>query len=436
MKYTQHSKEADETIANHFKLVCDKIKQEVKDLKSILIMGGFAKGEGSVKKVGDKIEPMNDYDFYLITKEKIPEQQLDKLSEECSNAIGKKGLAFDHYEFFEEFDNHFFVELHNLTESELKDLLPIIRYYEIKNSGKVLYGEDAIKLFPDFRLEEIPDSEIIRLIFNRLVNLIQYFKADYLKKLPKKQETLLYFTNRAILTAGSVFLFYLNRWETHNQKALETLEEVFPKQFPHYHKKFPKFLEDLRNATKWKLVPYSVEIEDPVALWFRARTYLSELAKLYIKEITKKNPQDWEEVSKAMQSDLPKTYYHPYLKHMIKTKTNLNSDILAKIFSFSKYYLNLRFFLKLKKEKNISYPSIILNKTPLDLKIFSTVPLLINAIQKNGAVNQLYLRKVYKELRKVYPIKPINAKDKFDLWNQTAKTYGDVHAHFFFQKLL
>ena len=92
MKYTV-SKEADKKIEENMKVIKRIIINRFNPL-AIILFGGFGHGGGSFKKLGGKIIPLNDYDFYIITKKKISDDLLEQVGEECSKAIGMGGVEF------------------------------------------------------------------------------------------------------------------------------------------------------------------------------------------------------------------------------------------------------------------------------------------------------------------------------------------------------
>ena len=69
MKYT-HNKEYNEKVENDLRIIKEILIKETNPI-SIILFGGFGKGEGSVQKIKNKVVPLNDYDIYLITKNKL-----------------------------------------------------------------------------------------------------------------------------------------------------------------------------------------------------------------------------------------------------------------------------------------------------------------------------------------------------------------------------
>ena len=125
MIYTK-SKEADKKIENDLKIIKEIVLKETNPL-AIVFFGGFGHGNGSFKKSGKKITPLNDYDLYLITKKKISGDKLEDIGKKCSLAIGRGGLEFveDFKQTYDE--NRFFhVDMHCIQLKNLSKLYPVL----------------------------------------------------------------------------------------------------------------------------------------------------------------------------------------------------------------------------------------------------------------------------------------------------------------------
>jgi len=70
MKYTA-SKEADRKIEGDMKIICEEIRKSVPSTKSIILTGGFSRGEGPVKKIKGIFYPYNEYDIQVISDKKL-----------------------------------------------------------------------------------------------------------------------------------------------------------------------------------------------------------------------------------------------------------------------------------------------------------------------------------------------------------------------------
>ena len=108
-KYTTYNEPwVDEEIERHIKIAADKIKAHLPQVLSIFLVGGFGRGEGSVRleKEQKKIIPINDYDLYLIAEKPIEEDRLNKTAKEIEKEAGSRGYSLYGYsekEFYFDF---------------------------------------------------------------------------------------------------------------------------------------------------------------------------------------------------------------------------------------------------------------------------------------------------------------------------------------------
>src|SRR3989338_2258067 len=151
MKLTTHNKTIEKKVQQKAAIVTKIIAEELQPL-SILMFGSFGKGEGTIL---NKKELFNDFDMYIITKDKVPDEELDRVGKKASAAIGMGGG-----EFIETDGQHkkrkqyFHVDLRAIPLKQVPKQKKTTRTYEIKNSTQLLYGEDYRHLI-DIKEEDI-----------------------------------------------------------------------------------------------------------------------------------------------------------------------------------------------------------------------------------------------------------------------------------------
>ncbi|MBU2104468.1 MAG: nucleotidyltransferase domain-containing protein, partial [Nanoarchaeota archaeon] len=161
-KYTT-SREADKKVEKDIQKIKNFIVKELNPI-SIILFGGFGRGEGTYEIVGKKIIPLNDYDMYVVTKNKIPDEKLEEIGKKCSVLIGKGGGEFvENYNEIYEKSKYFHVDLRWLDYNQLPKLRRINRTYELKYGSRVIYGEDVRKRIKEIK---VPLSEAFRYLIN------------------------------------------------------------------------------------------------------------------------------------------------------------------------------------------------------------------------------------------------------------------------------
>lgn len=66
MKFTYAGKYADRKIQDYLEIIKKEIVKNVPGVKSIILGGGFGRGEGSVEFLGKKVMPLNDFNIFVV----------------------------------------------------------------------------------------------------------------------------------------------------------------------------------------------------------------------------------------------------------------------------------------------------------------------------------------------------------------------------------
>ena len=132
-KFTIHdTQNIDDRITFDLDLITQIILNQFTNVESIILAGGFGRGEGSVLIVDNYIQPINDYDIYIITKNNSEIVDLENLR----NSILKKVQIRQ-------------VDIELIQTKKLKYLKPTMANYDLKYASYVFYGNKKI-------LESIP----------------------------------------------------------------------------------------------------------------------------------------------------------------------------------------------------------------------------------------------------------------------------------------
>jgi len=311
LKYTV-SVEADKKIQEDVdiinKIILDKYGGEI---KAIVMFGGFGHMGGSFRKVDKKILPLNDYDLYIISENEMNDETLEKLGEECSEALGRGGKEIvENYN--EEYDeNEFFhVDLHNLVEKKLKKLYPTQRTFDLKSSI-VVYGDDNI-------LENIPDvkiskSDAIRLLFNKLDHFaIAENNSEIIKSI---------YAVKGFTDLCTSILIYKNKYVSRYQDRAEIVQKMG----------IPDELKELiKIATQSKLYE-GYKLDNADYFFDKSKEWVKWTLKKILRDYLKIESEDWKIICKKCYERLPYVYFNDYLKS-------------NKLF-FGQYYLNYKFFI-------------------------------------------------------------------------------------------
>ena len=318
MVYTS-SKKADEKISKDVEIIKKIIlKRFAGRIKAIVMFGGFGHGGGSFKIVDKEVLPLNDYDLYLVSDKMLDGDELEKVGEECSRALGRAGI-----EFVENFDkdydevDFFHVDLHCAVYKKLKELYPMQRTFDLKTSIVVWGDKSVLKQIPDV---DIPVSDAIRLLFNKL----DHFEIS--RENSKIIQSI--YAVKGFTDLCSALLIFNKKYTSRYQDRVGIFKEL---DVPGELKKH------VEKATHAKLNK-GYEIPDVDDFYQESKKWVEWTLKKILKEHLKIKSDDWKEICKVMYRKLPFIYFNDYLG--------------SKYLFFGQYYLNLRFFLSgLKKEE-------------------------------------------------------------------------------------
>ena len=277
MNYTLF-KEADKKIEGDMKLICEEIRRKIPRVISIILTGGFSRGEGPVKREKGKFYPYNDYDIQVISDTKLDKDKIDKISNEISKKLGYRGIEYFYCfkKSEQRMKKNFYVDLKCNTPSELKRFLPRIRYYELRNHSRVLYGKDIRFLIPDYKLKDIPLAEGAKLLLDRLSQLISY----YSKNGNYENEFLYYVIQQAYAACCTSLLLLSGEYKIGYRKSMEILKKTYEKDFPELYKKIPNLSAKVEEFIKWKINPAKLKCNIQEE-WFAAKENVLEVCKYF-----------------------------------------------------------------------------------------------------------------------------------------------------------
>ncbi len=400
MQYTAYDKKVDEYIKKNYldKIVKSFVNDLGTNLISTILFGGFGKGEGSIQFVDDKPVPYNDFDLYVVTKKKLTDKELDRISMNASKKIGMGGLEVAYYPEEGYDSNKFFhVDVRCIPYNKLNKLMNIQRYYELKYGSQVIQGNDKVLdkiniINPD----KIPLSEGLRNLFNKLHTMLLGLRKEYNED---QRKIRIFWSYKCYLSICEALLILSRRFEPTSLERAGLFSEIYKKNFPDLYEKIPDLPEKVRKATNFKLkLNFNIDHNE---LWQTALKDILIVFEYYLRKVTGIN-----NVSYAINRKLPYTYFKPYLEE----KIGIN------LFP-SQYMLNLGYFDILRKNDNFYLPPL-LNWKDVGLRMILPIYFLLKDSQNTGNNN---LDKAYNELKKFIRV------DGMDFWHlreKSLKAYG------------
>lgn len=170
-----------------------------KDILSIMALGSLPRGELTYKPVNGKLFIFSDIDLLVIRKDRI------RIEEETAVRKTLKDLK----EEFQPGNPLFDITVEFLTLQDFKQLPFKVRFYELKESGDILFGQDLRYLIPKFDMSSLNIKDTNNIIIRRLFSILLYFpKALFEGKKPDlAQSAFKYIIARNALDIATVLLF-------------------------------------------------------------------------------------------------------------------------------------------------------------------------------------------------------------------------------------
>ena len=397
-KYTAYGEKVDEYIKKNY---LDKIVASfVRDCNpiSIILFGGFGKGEGSIQAINGKPAPFNDFDFYIVTEKKLSDENLNEISMNAAKEVGMGGLEVAYFPGEGYDSNKFFhVDTRCIPVSELGKLMKMQRYYELKYGSQIIYGDaTTLDKIPEIKPNEIPVSDGLRNLFNKLHTMLLGLQEDYNEEQKKIR---IFWSYKCYMSICEALLILDGKFAPTSKEKSKIFSEIYKNDFPELYIKIPNLAEKVKKATEFKLKPdFKVNHEQ---LWNVALKDILEIFEYYVKKISGTS-----DVSAAMKEKLPYTYFKPYLKEKIG-------------FNFfpAQYRLNIGYFNILKKHDKTNFSPLFTWK---DVGLRMILPIYF-LLKYKITENDYYLDKTHKELKSLISV------DKKDFWylkERTLKAYG------------
>lgn len=236
------------------KAVVDGLGSEA--VVSIILMGGYGRGEGAVLMRDDKEYVFNDYDFFIITclmsvsAEARRQEMLKNLSLKLTKDVGIE------------------VDLYMMSKEKFSKSPFNLMNYEARVISRIIYGDkDILECMPEYDVNHIPLSEGPRLLLNR-GKLLMWCKeqlCDQRSMTVNKVEKIIKFFFKAALAMGDSYLLMMKNYHYSYIVKAKRFEGIDSSEF--------EFFEDLKGfyleAIEFKLiVDYEKYEERDLKIWF------------------------------------------------------------------------------------------------------------------------------------------------------------------------
>lgn len=384
-------------------IITDIINEIVSHLhpKSIILIGGFGRGEGAVINDEKELKFFSDCEITIVSGKYISRKSIEKLIDMFAKKDGleliiHRSIAVEIYSLF---------PVPRIISNKI--WRPIIQRYDLKYGSRIIYGENCLEKTPDFNPEDIPLWEGIRLMFNRMAEVLKFSPIERSYSY-EDEAKLIYRLSKLIIACQDALLLSTGNYHPSYRIRNNLFIELFPQYFSELNKKLPKFLNLTLKATDYKLNPPKINYIDNVSeYWFDTLEICDKVFRYII------------EKDMNITFDIYSNFQLKYLRH-----PNIRNKYYNNLLS-SSIYQNMFTIVKMCTYK--IRPKII-GKIGIPWKhfVYSMIPVIFFSVQKTGDIDVIQLKKarntlsLFKKLK--MPNQNIQAewayikKEIFDLW--------------------
>lgn len=402
-KYTEHECERiDDKIDSQLHLITNTILENIPGVKSIVLAGGFGKGEGSVEITQDgEIRLLRDFDIVAIV-DKIPKEKTQsKIYEEINESLGIHNPEGELFRF-----SDFVVCVYFRREQDL--IYPDVWFYDLKSESRLLYGKDVRCLIPWGR-KDIPLSSGLRLLYEKVCGLLGVFSYIYIKaeKIPEQKRKLLIFecykTFIEICTALSILA---SEYEPKYATRARNFPRFYFDKFPDLAQVLPELPAMVKTYTDFKLKPdFAKTRERPIELWFSARDSLGAVLRVYLRRFLGITLSKWKDLPDQAKI-LARHYYKPFLGPLIYKRLRFSNSVMLNLASVLYQTLtNVEYSYVVTRYTQRVYlqPLCRISISP-SLKFFQAGIMTLFSLNRDGTIEKDLLEKAARELRRCIPV--------------------------------
>jgi len=426
----------DAQIAAKLQLITKDILENIFSVRSILLTGGFGKGEGSIKKINSgKIICLRDFDLVVIV-DKIPNEiVIRKLYKQIYQSLNLPNPESTLFRF-----SNFVVDIKFLCKKDL--IYPDIWFYDLKTASNLLYGED-IRTSMSCSKEEIPLSSGLRILFEKVAGLLALFPyvdsnldKTQVEQIPEEEKNLIIFEcYKAIIEMCTVLCILANRYEPKYAERARIFKDFYYSDFPEIAEVLPDLPKKVMSCTLFKLKPDFTEInEDVIDLWFSTRNSLGIVLNFYIKKYLGTNTFDLKNFPDYIKR-ISRSYYKPFLKSLISTKKlTLNGTFLSFVSFLYQFLTNIEYsYVVIRDLHKLHLQPLTRWYVSPSLKFFASGVLHLFSLNKDRTVNKGLLQKAKTELSHCIPVEisTINISNWYTFRKLFQKAYNLYRGYHF-----
>jgi len=258
------------------------------NLVSVVLIGGYGRGEGTIMLQGNSASPVNDIDLAVVSHERIERSILEQLMMDAARIV-KPDTQYVH-DGYCKLDFH--VDIFNLKEEDLPELAPSQFNYDLKYGSTIIYGAQVLSQIPEFGSEQIPAWDGLLLLFNRCMSLAEIFSPDLITKREDidQADWIYYVAIKGILDSAAALLILSGRYTPFHEERIETLKSMSGKHS--FLRTNPDLLPLFDEYTRKSFVIKDIDFNNLLEHWCLSRDILLKTLDYYLSQAFSISPSD------------------------------------------------------------------------------------------------------------------------------------------------
>ncbi len=297
-------------LSQQFNLVVREVTKVYGNECTLILAGGFGRGEGSMRLTGNGWPlPLHDFDLYVVTDKKVASETHAIMERRILTGLSQMtGSDLE--------GEHFVLGIQAIPLGSLARLPPDLSTYELKSASKVLHGSDVRPRIPVGKGDVALASGAITL-FHRTTALLKNMEPEYLEvhEYPLRRSLETVYECCKVYTEICTALSLIGRfYEPSYRLRAENFRANYD-LFPSLKKQIPELAEKISFYTELKLrSDFSPILQRPVETWIEARRVLNLSLRYFLSRFlgTDSNAA-WPELCQRAEGKLRWFFFHDYL---------------------------------------------------------------------------------------------------------------------------
>ncbi len=282
---------------------------------TIILAGGFGRGEGSIRFGNGHIPvPLHDFDLYVVTDRKVDSRTHALMEESILTELSRltgSDLTLE----------NFVLGVEVVPSKGLSRLPPDLSTYEMKAASTVLHGPDVRSKIP-VRDRDIALGSGAITLFHRATALLKNVEPEYLSyqayPLDRALEAV-YECCKVYTEICTAFSLLGGFYEPSYRRRAELFKENF-RLFPSIRRQLPDLAETISFHTQMKLLSdFSPIIHKPAETWVEARHALDVCLRAFLSRFLRiESVQPWSELCRETHRGMKRFFFQDYLSFYLK----------------------------------------------------------------------------------------------------------------------